>query len=333
MGLFKKDKLQIICFQGYGTNDRLHLRGRALEDEIIDLEQKGFLALVLNTWKRFDTDEIKHAKIKIKAGDSIALKTNTDSNGYYLINQRFEHLSRFANTEGWLPVELSFATDNLNRSINNNNRFVGEMLIPCADSDYGVISDIDDTILHTGVVSSLKWRVLVNTIFKRAGSRDALEGTADFYHKLHRGKSGLKLNPIFYVSHSPWNLYRYLELFLKINNFPKGPILLRSISSFRAKNRKSPTPQKHHEIVAILKSYPGLSFILIGDGGEKDGDIYIDIAKKFPEQIKAIYLRSVADNKRVKRVSQLFKEFKEIPFLLVDKTNDAIQHAKANGFI
>ena len=333
MGLFKKDKLQIICFQGYGTNDRLHLRGRALEDEIIDLEQKGFLALVLNTWKRFETDEIKHTEIKIKAGDLIALNTETDSNGYYLINQSFEHLSGFTNTEGWLPVEVSFATDNLNRSINNNNRFMGEMLIPCADSDYGVISDIDDTILHTGVVSSLKWRVLVNTIFKRAGSRDALEGTADFYHKLHRGRSGLKLNPIFYVSHSPWNLYRYLELFLKINNFPKGPILLRSISSFRAKNRESSAPQKHHEIVAILKTYPNLSFILIGDGGEKDGDIYINIAKKFPGQIKAIYLRSVADKKRVKRVAQLFKEFKEIPFLMVDKTNDAIQHAKANGFI
>ena len=119
------------------------------------------------------------------------------------------------------------------------------MLTPCADSDYGVISDIDDTILHTGVVSSLKWRVLVNTIFKRARSRDALEGTANFYHKLHRGHSGKKSIPIFYVSHSPWNLYRYLELFLKTDNFPKGPILLRSISSFRAKNRKSSAPQNN----------------------------------------------------------------------------------------
>lgn len=172
----KKDKLQIICFQGYGTNDRLPLRCRALEDEIIDLEQKGFLAVVLKTWKRFETDEIKHAKIKVKAGGSITLKANTDTNGYYLKNEFVEYFSRFANTEGWLPVAASFATDNLNRSINDNNCFVGEMLIPCADADYGVI---DDTILHTGVVSSLKWRVLVNTIFKRAGSLDALEGTAD----------------------------------------------------------------------------------------------------------------------------------------------------------
>ncbi|WP_394331950.1 phosphatase domain-containing protein [Maribacter antarcticus] len=69
--------------------------------------------------------------------------------------------------------------------------------------------------------------------------------------------------------------------------------------------------------------YP-LSFILIGDGGEKGGDIYIDIAKKFLGQVRAIYLKSVADKKGVERVSQLFKEFKKIPFLLVNKTDDAI---------
>jgi phosphatidate phosphatase APP1 len=91
------------------------------------------------------------------------------------------------------------------------------------------------------------------------------------YHKLHRGISGAKSNPIFYVIHNPWNFYRYLELFLKINNFPKGPILLRSSYSFKVKNRESPAPQKQHEISTILKTYPSLSFILIRDGGEKEG--------------------------------------------------------------
>ena len=157
------------------------------------------------------------------------------------------------------------------------------MLIPSTEASFGVISDIDDTILHTGVVSSLKWKVAINTIFTRATKRLALEGAADFYHKLHRGKTGKESNPIFYVSHSPWNLYRYLELFLKTNNFPKGPILLRSMSSFKARNRTEGVPQKQKEILNILKTYPKLSFILIGDSGEKDGDIYQEIASQFPQ--------------------------------------------------
>jgi phosphatidate phosphatase APP1 len=333
MGLFQKDKLQIICFRGYGTSDKLHLRGRALEDERIDLEKKGIFALLLNTWKRFETDEIKKARIHIKTGELITLETRTDINGYYLVTKAEKHLSKYTDADGWLPVEVSFEADDLIGSINANNCFKGEMLIPGNNADYGVISDIDDTILHTGVVSSLKWRVLVNTIFKRAVSRDALAGTADFYHKLHRGVSGNSANPIFYVSHSPWNLYRYLELFLETNNFPKGPILLRSISSFTVKNRKKHVPQKQREIVNILKTYPKLCFILIGDSGEMDGLIYKAIAMEYPKQIKAIYLRSVNDVKRNRGVSELFQGFDQIPFLLVRETKEAIAHAKEEGYI
>lgn len=333
MGIFKKDKLQILGFQGYGKSSKLHARGRALEDEEIDLEEKGFFNLLLNTWKRFETDEVKNTTITIKLPDASSYTTITDKDGYFLIDEEVQHLSEMTNEEGWVNLELSYLDTNLKREILNQNRFPTEMLIPSNTAKFGVISDIDDTILHTGVVSSLKWRVVVNTIFKRATKRMALKGTAEFYHMLHRGKKGTAANPIFYVSHSPWNLYRYLELFLKTNNFPKGPILLRSMASFRARNRKSAAPQKQHEIVNILEMYPELPFVLIGDSGEKDGDIYIEIAKKYPNQIKAIYLRSINDTKRIERVNALFEEFKEVPFLLVKETEDAINHAQKQGFI
>ncbi|MFT6935257.1 MAG: phosphatidate phosphatase APP1 [Maribacter sp.] len=75
------------------------------------------------------------------------------------------------------------------------------------------------------------------------------------------------------MSYSPWHLYYYLELFFRTNNFPTGPILLRRISSLRAKKRKIFTPHKQCEIIAILKIYLSLSFIPIGDGGKKDVDI------------------------------------------------------------
>ena len=69
------------------------------------------------------------------------------------------------------------------------------------------------------------------------------------------------------------------------------------MSSFKARNRTEGLPQKQKEILNILKTYPKLSFILIGDSGEKDGDIYQEIASHFPKQVKAIYLRSVKDSK------------------------------------
>jgi len=334
MGFFgKKDKLQIIAFQSYGTNSHFYARGRALEDEEIDLSQKGFFNLIRNTYKRFETDEIRNTPVTLKLRDGRTVHGKTGKRGYYLVDELLGDLDELTNSEGWLNYEISYSDSSLKREILHQNRFPGELLIPSPDASFGVISDIDDTILHTGVVSSLKWRVVINTVFKRAGNRTPLKGAANFYSLLHRGKSGEEANPIFYVSHSPWNLYRYLELFLQKNNFPKGPILLRNFPKFKRRKAEDEKPQKQKEILNILKTYPDLKFILIGDSGEHDADIYIEIAELYPNNIIAIYLRSVAHKRKMERVSGLFENYKTTPVLLVESSEQAIAHAKENGYI
>uniref|UniRef100_UPI003AB60B2A phosphatase domain-containing protein n=2 Tax=unclassified Winogradskyella TaxID=2615021 RepID=UPI003AB60B2A len=135
------------------------------------------------------------------------------------------------------------------------------------------------------------------------------------------------------VSHSPWNLYRYLELFLKQNDFPKGPILLRSVSEALKKKELGDKPQKQKEILNLLKTYPDLPFILIGDSGEHDPDIYIEVAEKFPNRILAIYLRSVKHKKKMLRVRRLIENYSLTPVLLVENSQQAIEHAREHGFI
>ncbi|WP_299889170.1 App1 family protein [uncultured Lacinutrix sp.] len=333
MSIFKRDPLQIIAFQSYGTNTHFYIRGRALEDESIDLESKGWFSLLINTWKRFETDEIKQASLNIKLPNGVVLETKTNNKGYFKIEAQLEGLKKLTNNEGWLSCEIAYSNLNLNRKIQRENCFAAEILIPSSKAQFGIASDIDDTILHTGVVSKLKWRVLFNTFFKAAKSRLPLEGAAELYHLLHKGKDGNNANPIFYVSHSPWNLYRYLELFLKQNNFPKGPILLRSFSNILKRKSENDKPQKQKEIINLLKTYPSLPFILIGDSGEHDPDIYIEIAEQFPNRIIAIYLRSVKHKKKMLRVENLLENFKLVPALLVETSEQAIMHAKNNGFI
>ncbi|SHJ45568.1 App1 family protein [Pseudozobellia thermophila] len=329
----KKDKLQIIAFQGYGTDSHFYARGRALEDEGIDLAQKGIFNLVLNTYKRFETDEVRHTPVTITLPDGRTVQGKTDNSGYYKLEGQCNNLRELTNGEGWLNFEISFSDPGLKRDVLYQNRFPGEMLIPSSKAKFGVISDIDDTILHTGVVSSLKWKVIFNTVFKTADKRTPLAGAAEFYQLLHRGRLGNEANPLFYVSHSPWNLYRYLEMFLQKNNFPKGPILLRSFPLFGKWKSPKEKPQKQKEILNILKTYPGLRFILIGDSGEYDADIYKEIAQQHPQAILAIYLRSVAHKKKMQRVKSVFKDYDTTPVLLVESTEQAIEHAKKNGFI
>jgi phosphatidate phosphatase APP1 len=338
MGIFKKDPLKIITFRSYGTPTHLYVKGRALEDENIDLSKKGFFNLLWNTYKRFETDLIKNTPLILTLPDGIKITTETDNQGYFLIDETIENLMPLIDENGWLKYEISFAEKFPKRIIQKNNKFTGEVMIVSETAKFGVISDVDDTIMHTGLTSRFKWQVLKNTVFKRAEKRIPLEGAADFYEKLKKGKSGNDCNPIFYVSHSPWNLYRYLEVFLEKNNFPKGPILLRDFVNPFAKKYipiaiGTEKPQKQKEIINILKTYPKLQFILIGDSGEHDPDIYIEIAETHPERILAIYMRSVNHAKKMIRVKGLFEKYETVPVLLVEKSNAAVEHARQMGFI
>ncbi len=338
MNPFKKDPFQIIPFRTYGTSTHLYAKGRALEDENIDLSKRGFFQMFWNTYKRFETDLIKNADLLLTLPDGRTIETRTDNQGYYLIDKTVENLLEIVGEDGFLKYEISFSTKFKRRKIQSDNKFKGEILIPCETAKFGVISDVDDTIIHTGLTSRFKWRVVKNTVFKRAEKRIPLEGAADFYTKLQKGKSGHDCNPIFYVSHSPWNLYRYLELFLETNHFPKGPILLRDFVNpltkrFQPRAEKVEKPEKQKEILNILKTYPKLPFILIGDSGEHDPDIYIEIAEAHPERILAIYMRSVNHKRKMIRVEGLFKVYETVPVLMVETSEEAIKHARVMGFI
>ena len=333
MSWLKKDPLQIIPFASYGTESHLYLKGRALEDEGIDLNKTGWFNLFINSWKRFETDEIRKTPLCIKLGNNQTIDCISDEEGYYLIDQSAEKLLDDMDSEGWLLYEIAYASDHGSRGIQKNNCFKGEMLIPKTDCSFGVISDIDDTILQTGVTSRLKWRVVVNTFFKTPHKRKVLEGMSEFYHMLHGGVTNNESNPIFYVSNSPWNLYKYLEFFLKKNNFPKGPILLRDLRTPFDRTPKPELAHKYHEIYNILNTYRDLKFILIGDCGEKDADIYIDVVKEFPNRIAAIYLRAVEHSKRMNRILSLFENYTEVPVVIVENSFQAINKAKEHGFI
>lgn len=333
MGLFRKDPLQIIPFRTYGTSEHLYLKGRALEDEDIDLSKKGWFNLLVNSWKQFETDEIKHCKLKITLPSGMTLGVKSNAEGYYLLDEVSSEIGSGPDVEGWLHYTVSYDNYSGPHDIQSNNLFQGQMLIPSKNAKHGVISDIDDTILHTGVASRLKWKVIVNTFFRSPEKRKALEGSALFYKKLHLNTQSGSVNPIFYVSNSPWNLYRYLDYFLEVNEFPHGPLLLRDFRTPFDRTPKMELAHKYHEIYNILDTYPHLPFILIGDCGEKDPYIYLDVVKQFPNRIAAIYLRSVAHGRKMKKITSLFQNYKEVPVLIVESSEEALVHAKAHGFV
>ncbi len=325
------DPIQIDGYQSYGTKDHLYLLGRALEHEGVNLNKTGFIAAFKNAFKQFASSELRNTKLRITLPDERVFYTTTDAEGYFKIDEKVDGLGDLTNSEGWLQLYVSFDDVHKDVIVMGKNKFPCEMLIPSETAEYGVISDVDDTILHTGVASMLKWRVIVNTLFKGVGKRTSLKGAPELYQKLHRGKSGTAANPMFYVSNSPWNLYKYLESFIRNQSFPKGPVLLRDFRGPFEKTPKPEKPHKQHEIRNILKTYPNLKFVLIGDSGEHDVDIYLEVAEEYPEQILAVYLRSVNHKKKVLRVQGVLKKYKTTPAVLVEKSEFAEEHARSIG--
>jgi len=331
--MFKKKLLRINSYRGYGTAHRFIAIGRALEDESIDFRGNT------NTWKtlrdiykQFESDEIRSTDIDLSLPNNKKFTTTTDAEGYYKLDITIDDISELVDNEGWVSYLASFKNFDKNKVI-QSNVFPCKMLIPSSQASYGIISDIDDTILHTGVASLFKWRVIANTFFKNFDRRLPLEGTVEFYQKLKLGSNSLPVNPIFYVSNSPWNLYDYLNAFLQKNNFPEGPILLRDFRTPFDKTPKPKAPHKQSEILHLLKIYPNLNFILIGDSGEKDADIYTKIAIDYPNRILAIYLRSVNHKRKEKRIIKMINSFTTTPILLVHSSKEATEHAKKFGFI
>ncbi|WP_438962198.1 App1 family protein [Nonlabens sp.] len=341
MAIFKRDPWILNVYRTYSGSRHLYIRGRALEDQPLKhYEQQTIYQTLRNTWRTFKTDEIRNALVVLKLPNGHTYETRADHEGYFLFDIAIENdLRSLTDDEGYLPLSVEFDEDNAafakakKQKRITNNSFKGETLIPPSSGKYGVISDIDDTIMHTGVTSFLKIRVAFNTFFKNYDRRLPLKGAANLYQLLHKGASGKDQNPMFYLSNSPWNLYKYLEKFLDFHGFPKGPILLRDFPTPWDRTPKLKRPHKAHELLNILKHYPFMKFILIGDSGEHDVDYYKDVAEQYPDRIMAIYLRSVNHEKKMARVKSIADSFKICPMLLVQESTEALDHARGMGWI
>src|SRR3712207_5416423 len=175
-------------------------------------------------------------------------------------------------------------------------RAQGQVFIPSDRCRYVVISDIDDTIMHTGVANKLK--MLWNLFVQDAESRVAFPGVAALYRAFYAGQSGTEANPILYVSRAPWGIYDVLDEFFNLHDIPVGPVLfLREWGV----SWKSPLPRKaedhKHELIRnMLALYSDLPFILIGDSGQHDPEVYQQIVQEHPGRVLAVYIRNVSRN-------------------------------------
>jgi phosphatidate phosphatase APP1 len=261
-------------------------------------------------FKRMEADVVPGAALRARFKE-VVLQAASDRQGYFQVE-----IENAKAKPGWNEIDLELAGA-------PQVRATGRVLVPPPEAQFGVVSDIDDTIVYSNVLS--KWRMILMLAFSNARTRKPFKGVGAFYRALHGG-----VNPVFYVSKSPWNLYLPLLEYLEVQRLPRGPLILRDFGLRMKGNHKA------EAIEAILRTYPGLRFILIGDSGEQDPEIYAGIVRRHPQRIRAIYIRSVDPRReRLKAIQRLIEDVAPTgcQLVLAPDSEFAAAHAAGEGLI
>ena len=320
----------ILPYRGYGTRREIFMIGRIFYQRTAANKSGSTGSLLAQIGRRLLRRGVPGIEVEVRVGGTY-LRVETDNEGYFRAHM---HLKEpLPGDRLWHNVIVEI----LNPQEETQRRAVnGVVFVPPETARFVVISDIDDTVMHTGVANKIKmfWRLFAQD----AESRVAFPGVASLYNALLDGPAGDEYNPILYVSRGPWGIYDMLDAFFKAHNIPIGPILfLREWNvTWRSPLPRRAEDHKQDLIRKMLELYDDLPFVLIGDSGQHDPEIYADVVRENPGRVLAVYIRDVVGSSA--RAAELKKLTEEIlnagsSLVVADDSYVMARHAAEHGLI
>lgn len=318
---------QLVTYRSYGTREQLVVRGRVLTNRPFRPSQTD--SEWRNAWymlQRWATRVIPGTPVRTRwAGQEVS--SATDQDGHFRIE--IPTGGRLPENASWHEVIVDLP------AFPNTPAAPAKVLVPRPQAQFGVISDIDDTIIFSAATNI--FRLARITLLGTAYSRLPFKGVAAFYRGLEKGTTGSPINPFFFVSSSPWNLYDVLRDLFEHRSIPAGPLLLQDFGIDATKFiHRGHREHKLTEIRDVFDRYPQLPFLLIGDSGQEDPEIYREIVGLYPERVLAVYIRDVTDSpERDEAVRKLAAELASAGchLLLAGNTAAAAEDALQHGWL
>ena len=332
--------IQVRAYDSYGTQDRWWLQGRVvarrpLDETGVDTPRWRNLLAVL---RRFTTVDLPGGIVAVSAardgdadggGDTDEVRATTDNEGYWKVEL---DAPRVTGGDTWHELNVRLLRPRTTRAT-SVVRTTGHVLVPHPDATLAVVSDLDDTVIRTGLTQGLK--AVRITLLNNAHTRVPFGGVGAFYRALAAGEDGGS-NPVFYLSGSPWTLEDLLRAFLRVHELPRGPLLLSDWGLDPGRWFRGDTDAfKVDHIERLLGLYPTLRFVLIGDSGQGDPETYAEVVTRHPDRISAVYLRDVSEPGRDAEVQPLVRRIEDagVPVVMSPDTVPAAEHAAGLGLI
>jgi hypothetical protein len=232
--------------------------------------------------------------MQIRIAGRTSILRRSDSNVHFAGTERLgrERLG-VRGKDPWLPLE-AVTQDG------DPRRFRGQVQL-LAPEGVSVNSDIDDTIKVSNVTD--KRELLANTFLREFR---AVPKMAETYERwLRQGAA------FHYVTTSPWQLFPAFSAFMAAQAFPRGSV---HPKTFRLKDQTSfdlftaPEVSKVALIDTLMRTYPGRGFVLVGDTGERDLEIYGAIARHYPDRVMHVFLCEISpEDAESARLASAFK--------------------------
>ena len=306
MVISRKVATRIQPYFGHRSCSRLVLTARALRSRESAFDSGSKWRAMRTMLSEFASHEVEGVKVRLTVDgpDGPLLDTTraTDKEGYVRFDVALEPAWDQPEHPAWEVVALHWENRDGPQSVE------AHVLVPGTATDLAVISDIDDTIIETGITGGLgniarNWQRIFAQL---PHDRIAVPGAGNFYsalggEPLGPGEKGsakrmtATRRPFFYVSSSPWNLFSYLVAFQRTKGLPLGPLKLRDWGLNRETfGSSSHGAHKTAAIEGILDMYPALSFALIGDDTQGDLPAFADAIETHPGRIVGVFLRKAA---------------------------------------
>lgn len=300
--------VRIQPYFGYRNRQRLRITARALRSRVGKFEKRGKWRAAKTMLSQFASHEVAEFPVEIEIARSGAegrrYQGLTDKEGFVHFDIRLDPAWDYGRHPNWETVVFHWQGGDERQCLD------AHVLAPGEATGLAVISDIDDTIIETGITGDFRkvmrnWR---RVLMQMPEERIIVPGADVFYNALgggevlamdegHAGTSHpATQRPFFYVSSSPWNLFSYLVTYIRGRQLPLGPIFLRDWGLNRATfGSASHGAHKRVAIDGILDSFPELKFALIGDDSQGDLTAFADVALTNPGRVRAIFIRKVGD--------------------------------------
>ncbi|APF40585.1 App1 family protein [Neomicrococcus aestuarii] len=273
----------VFAFRGYGLSDswvRVMARVVMAREEAFEngLPLPNVVTDGVRGWRNFTSAPVPYAEVRVRVAGS-EFYVDADRGGVVDIRIRAKLPA------GWHTIELL---------ADGGEPSHAHVYVVDQEQTFGIVSDIDDTVVVTALPRPLlaAWNSFVLDEHARVptpGMAVMLERLVQ--HNVHA--------PVIYLSTGAWNVAQTLQRFLKRNLYPKGPLLLTDWGPTEGRWFRSGMQHKVNQLRRLADEFPDVKWLLIGDDGQHDPEIYAEFARRYPDHVRAIVIRQLTPSEAV----------------------------------